>query len=111
MCFRPACALEMVNIIPQFMLLINILVLLHIIDCFCTHSYVILEAPHWSHWANWTLCSKSCGGGQRSRERVCVGGNRGDGSCVPDSGYVETETCNIQPCEGIRCNILLKITC
>ena len=110
MSFRPSCALEVVNIILGYISLFNILVLLHLINCFYTHSHVTLEVPHWSQWANWTLCSKSCGGGQRSRERVCIGGSQGDGSCVPDSDYIESESCNIQPCEGIRCNILQKIT-
>jgi hypothetical protein len=30
--------------------------------------------PAWTAWTPWTACSRSCGGGRRSRLRECLSG-------------------------------------
>ena len=30
------------------------------------------ECPDWAEWSDWTECSKTCGGGQKTRYRNCV---------------------------------------
>ena len=57
------------------------------------------ECPKWSEWSNWTPCTQSCGGGQKTRQRDCLlnyqrGSN--DFGCVGDSD--ETVSCNEQKC-------------
>ena len=30
------------------------------------------ECPVWTDWTEWTQCTKTCGGGKRSKVRECV---------------------------------------
>jgi len=51
-----------------------------------------------SYWSEWSVCSKECGGGERTRERLDTNPDRrctifNGGSCV------EKEACNTQSCE------------
>lgn len=50
------------------------------------------ECNQWTQWSEWSLCSATCGEGQRKRERVCRYGEecKGEGE--------EVETCNENPC-------------
>ena len=50
----------------------------------------------WSAWGAWTACSRSCGGGARSRSRTCSGRLHGGIDC--SGGSVGTDACNAQPC-------------
>ncbi|XP_039259105.2 A disintegrin and metalloproteinase with thrombospondin motifs gon-1-like isoform X1 [Styela clava] len=44
------------------------------------------ETGEWGPWQQWSICSATCGGGERNRFRVCVGGMAGSGGCPgPDS--------------------------
>lgn len=48
-------------------------------------------------WAQWTRCSKTCGGGARARRRVCA--LTEDGGFVDCRGEtLEIESCNTQDC-------------
>ena len=48
----------------------------------------------WQEWSNWGRCSKSCGGGEQTRDRRCYGyGCQGDSE--------ETRACNTKPCKNI----------
>lgn len=54
-------------------------------------------------YTTWSLCSQTCGGGQRSRQYVItslqeIGGN----TCPHDNGYIETERCN-DVCCPVNC--------
>lgn len=57
----------------------------------------------WAEWRIWGPCSKTCGGGERSRRRIkyqpALGGGR---DC--DDAYTQTERCNTQNCPGCTSN-------
>ena len=63
------------------------------------HTYVVDGG--WSNWSAWN-CSKSCGGGNKTKIRTCsnpapsCGGN----NCIGES--VETVECNTIPCIGMH---------
>ena len=53
--------------------------------------------PAPSEWSAWSECSKSCGGGTRTKSRDCVNQRDKNGNpCNVD--LAETETCNTNPC-------------
>jgi hypothetical protein len=54
-----------------------------------------------SDWTAWSDCSKSCGGGERSRERTIDAPALHGGKCYP---LKETEACNTDPCP-VDCEI------
>ena len=36
---------------------------------------------NWSEWTAWGACNRSCGDGEQTRVRTCVGGPIGSGNC------------------------------
>jgi hemicentin len=50
----------------------------------------------WLDWADWTACSVSCGGGARSRSRVCSRARHGGAPCQGPTE--EEEACGAEPC-------------
>lgn len=50
-----------------------------------------------SDFGPWGECSKSCGGGRRSRERACIKPLPNDPGKGCDD-LTEVEDCNVQPC-------------
>uniref|UniRef100_A0A3Q4HTJ7 Hemicentin 1 n=1 Tax=Neolamprologus brichardi TaxID=32507 RepID=A0A3Q4HTJ7_NEOBR len=54
----------------------------------------------WGSWQPWGECSSSCGGGQRTRVRLCDGPSPSDGGrpCPGDS--TQLSRCNTQACPG-----------
>ena len=50
----------------------------------------------WGQWSSYSACSATCGGGTRTRNRICNGGNPGTGGC-PGTDE-QTITCNSRPC-------------
>ena len=59
-----------------------------------TRSCNAQPCPYYGNWGRWGVCSATCGGGTRSRSRVC----QGVGSC--DGPATES-----QPCRTGRCPI------
>lgn len=54
----------------------------------------------WGHWSNWTECTKSCGGGVRTRRRECDSPRpEGEGSYCEGLG-TEVIGCNTDHCPG-----------
>ena len=56
------------------------------------------ETSKWGEWSQWTTCDKKCGGGQRSRERVCITTSSYDAARC-EGGAVQREACNEEVCE------------
>ena len=66
-----------------------------------THAWNILTwfplvDGWWRAWGAYTTCTKSCGGGTKTRKRVCNGQLNGGKPC-PGSA-VEIVKCNTQAC-------------
>lgn len=51
-----------------------------------------------SDWGMWEQCSKSCGGGQRTRERSIQTPNKNGGKPCPSIAMSEVAPCGTQPC-------------
>jgi len=56
-----------------------------------TTGPIIPVVDQWGPWDEWSECDATCGGGVRSRMRVCTGEN-----CIGSN--IESEECNLQPC-------------
>ena len=54
------------------------------------------ECPRWTEWTEWTTCTKSCGGGTRTKVRLCTLPKYGTTQCDGDSDVVED--CNTDKC-------------
>ena len=52
---------------------------------------------YWASWQEWTDCSKSCGNGEKYRERACINGILGETGCPIDK-FSEVEKCNTDSC-------------
>ncbi|XP_033725154.1 cartilage intermediate layer protein 1-like [Pecten maximus] len=52
----------------------------------------------WTTWAGWTACDVTCGGGTRSRTRICQKASSSDLYCVGSSS--ESQTCSTWSCPG-----------
>ena len=50
-----------------------------------------------SNWCSWSSCSKTCGGGSKTRSRSIVTYPSGGGAACP--ALTESATCNTQPCQ------------
>jgi len=49
---------------------------------------------YWSPWNTWAGCSDSCGGGTRTRNRLCINGEPDDDGC--QGSPLDFGTCNTQ---------------
>ncbi|GAA6107134.1 SCO-spondin isoform X2 [Tachysurus ichikawai] len=58
----------------------------------------------WSEWTSWTECTKSCGGGVRSRRRECNSpATEGDGDFC-EGLKTELVACNVEHCPVTQCS-------
>ena len=65
------------------------------------HFLNVLVNCEWSDFGEWSECSKSCGGGEKTSSRSVVkpalyGGKECEGK------EIQIESCNDQPCPGIN---------
>ena len=58
----------------------------------------VITCPNWGPWQSWTDCS--CGGGSRTRERLCVDTNKIEipRGCVGKGAEIDGNPCNDIPC-------------
>lgn len=52
----------------------------------------------WEEWGSWSLCSRSCGRGSRSRMRTCVPPQHGGKAC--EGPELQTKLCSMAACPG-----------
>lgn len=60
---------------------------------------VLIVDGMYAEWAEWSKCTKNCGGGQQDRNRTCIGPFFGGAECVGPP--LETQDCNTHNCAGI----------
>ena len=53
----------------------------------------------WEEWGTWSMCSRTCGNGTRSRNRTCTGPFYGGRDCEGDPDH--WERCNTFNCPGM----------
>ena len=69
-------------------------------DAVETESCEAGECPYYYNWSEWTDCSRTCGGGNRSRTRICSSGNPSD--CRSFGPPMENERCSVEACPSWR---------
>uniref|UniRef100_A0A8C3ILD6 Adhesion G protein-coupled receptor B3 n=1 Tax=Chrysemys picta bellii TaxID=8478 RepID=A0A8C3ILD6_CHRPI len=60
------------------------------------HAMDLGRIPFWEEWSPWSLCSFTCGRGQRTRTRSCIPPQYGGRSC--DGPETQHKPCNIALC-------------
>lgn len=57
-----------------------------------TQSCTSGTASYFADWSTWSACSSSCGSGQQTRSRSCLG-TCSNGTCSPGQTYTATQPC------------------
>ena len=64
-------------------------------------NFIFLVDCEWNDFGEWTSCSKTCGGGERSRSRIVKTiEQKGGNPCTGEA--TEVESCNTNSCTGIH---------
>ncbi|EDO48338.1 predicted protein, partial [Nematostella vectensis] len=66
-------------------------------SCMTTVACPVVDGG-WSEYGPWSVCSKSCGGGERYRERTCTNPSPVNGGKTCDGIGMQSETCNAHAC-------------
>ena len=75
-----------------------------------TLSIFVTVDGGFSEWSPWTLCTKSCDGGTRERNRTCSHPFPQYGGSVCYGEYLAKEMCGVGFCPGkSRCTVLSQI--
>ena len=73
-------------------------------------SLWLLSLPGvWTPWSPWVSCSRSCGGGTRSRTRSCINRSQFSASAVCRGPRSRTQRCNINVCPSKDYRYKLKM--
>ena len=64
------------------------------------YIFIIPVDGNWSEWVDATPCSKTCGGGERRRERKCNKPAPANGGKQCQGDNKKIVDCNSQPCTG-----------
>ncbi|XP_005990670.1 A disintegrin and metalloproteinase with thrombospondin motifs 13 isoform X2 [Latimeria chalumnae] len=62
----------------------------------------------WSSWSVFSLCSRSCGGGVTSRQRLCNNPRPAFGGQECEGPDLQASMCNIQPCSGTQLDFMAE---
>uniref|UniRef100_A0A672JD47 Uncharacterized protein n=1 Tax=Salarias fasciatus TaxID=181472 RepID=A0A672JD47_SALFA len=60
---------------------------------------------NWGPWQIWGECSTSCGGGERTRVRLCNSPSPSNGGRLCPGDSTQLSRCNTQACPGKTCDI------
>ena len=82
------------------MLTVLILILLNSLILPLSFVDMVFADAVWELWQSWGSCSRTCGGGLRTRVRICSTGVKGD---------CGTEDRNTQGCGTESCNAAGKV--
>lgn len=75
------------------------------------HMLYLIVPAQWTEWTAWTTCNKSCGGGEKGRERQCNPGvtNISLSTFVEiDYSECEGDQAQIRPCNVLPCPVRYK---
>ena len=79
-------------------------------ETFSNHFHEGPVAGGWGPWGSWSSCSKSCGGGTESKERLCDSPAPAHGGADCQGEQSEHRQCNTDQClPGITLEVVLKI--
>ena len=63
-----------------------------------------MKSIEWTEWGKWSTCSKTCGGGEQSRKRVCevpqLRFSLAKKYSVCPGEHTESRKCNKDQCPG-----------
>ena len=55
---------------------------------------------NWGDWGNWSLCSKTCGEGEKVRSRECDNPTPEHGGRTCEGEVIDVDYCNNKECTG-----------
>ena len=56
----------------------------------------------WSNWGPYSRCSRTCGGGQKTRRRTCNKPPASHGGLPCPGAATQATRCNINPCRKLQ---------
>ena len=59
----------------------------------------------YSTWDSYSECSKTCGDGEKTKTRTCIGGIC---SLASSNDLIQTETCNERDCKFYKMHVLFQ---
>ena len=62
------------------------------------NAYNISVNCEWSTWGDWSSCTKTCEGGNKTRKRIKTANEANGGFCHGQPSI--TESCNVDSCPG-----------
>lgn len=65
-----------------------------------TSPFLFTVDGSWGNWHNWGLCSTSCGGGEKTRKRLCNNPEPSKSGRPCPGDATQVSRCNIQACPG-----------